>query len=170
MIIIGYPCIGKTTLAKNNVKIIDLESSNFFVDEERLKNWYKMYCNVAVDLSKQKYIVFVSSHKLVIDHLCSLKEKGIITNSDIGCIFPSESLKDCWIDKAYDRWNKSSLDKDRKAYDRIKNFYNADLKYLRDKVENKNNYIDHEILDYKNYSLSCALDNLMAKIMIKKYQ
>lgn len=35
MIIIGYQGIGKSTLAKNSLKYIDLESGNFWINGER---------------------------------------------------------------------------------------------------------------------------------------
>lgn len=65
MIIIGYPGIGKSTLAGKDHKFIDLESSNFKIEDERSEDWYKVYCKVAEDLSRQGYIVFVSSHLAV---------------------------------------------------------------------------------------------------------
>ena len=60
MIIVGYPCIGKSTYAAGHpYRAIDLESSNFVKDD----NWVKSYCNVAIDLSRQGHVVFVSSHR-----------------------------------------------------------------------------------------------------------
>ena len=38
MIIVGYQWIGKSTLANNETGVIDLESSNFFVDGKRDEN------------------------------------------------------------------------------------------------------------------------------------
>ena len=67
MIIIGYQGIGKSTLSARNLKYVDLESSNFWFDDPETKqrvrhfNWYEMYCNVAEYLSRQGYVVFVSS-------------------------------------------------------------------------------------------------------------
>lgn len=59
MIIVGYPCIGKSTYAvSHKYKAIDLESSNFIKDG----SWVESYCNVAIGLSEQGYDVFVSSH------------------------------------------------------------------------------------------------------------
>ena len=55
MIISGYQGIGKSTLAKNSNKYIDLESGNFWIDGERQENWYKIYCKIAAHLSN-KYI------------------------------------------------------------------------------------------------------------------
>ena len=84
MIIIGYQGIGKSTLAASELKYIDLESSNFwFYDSEtkqkvRHSNWYEMYCNVAENLSRQGYIVFVSSHQPVRERLLKSKEYVVV--------------------------------------------------------------------------------------------
>jgi ABC-type phosphate/phosphonate transport system ATPase subunit len=40
IIIVGYQGIGKSTLAYHNKRVIDLESSNFFVNGERSKDWH----------------------------------------------------------------------------------------------------------------------------------
>ena len=69
MIVIGYQGIGKSTLAQKQFKYIDLESSALRRDGVRWHNWYEPYCLVAEWLSKQGYIVFVSSHKEVRDYL-----------------------------------------------------------------------------------------------------
>ena len=52
MIIIGYQGIGKSTLAGKDNKFIDLESGNFWVNGERVENWYIPYCQIAEHLSK----------------------------------------------------------------------------------------------------------------------
>lgn len=103
MIIIGYQGIGKSTLAARNLKYIDLESSNFWFDDPETKqrvrhsNWYEMYCNVAEDLSRQGYVVFVSSHQPVREKLSNSKEYVI------ACV-PSLDLKDQWIEKLHIRF------------------------------------------------------------------
>ena len=115
MIVVGYQGIGKSTLAARNLKYIDLESSNFwFKDPEtkqrvRHSNWYEMYCNVAEDLSRQGYIVFVSSHQPVRERLSNSKEYVI------ACV-PSLDLKEQWIEKLKLRYETTGLEKDYKAY------------------------------------------------------
>ena len=74
MIIIGYQGIGKSTLAKNSLKYIDLESGNFWINGERDEQWYKPYCNIANHLSAQGYTVFTSSHKEVREELKNSNE------------------------------------------------------------------------------------------------
>ena len=115
MIVIGYQGIGKSTLASRNLKYIDLESSNFWFDDAETKqrvrhsNWYEMYCNVAEDLSRQGYVVFVSSHQPVRERL--LKSEEYV----VACV-PSLILKDEWIKKLKERYENSLLEKDYKAY------------------------------------------------------
>ena len=115
MIVIGYQGIGKSTLAARNLKYIDLESSNFWFDDPETKqrvrhsNWYEMYCNVAEDLSRQGYIVFVSSHQPVRERL--LKSEEYV----VACV-PSLDLKEQWIEKLHIRFKESGLEKDYKAY------------------------------------------------------
>lgn len=115
MIIIGYQGIGKSTLASRNLKYIDLESSSFwFYDSEtkqkiRHFNWYETYCNVAEDLSRQGYVVFVSSHQPVRERLSNSKEYVI------ACV-PSLDLKNQWIEKLKLRYEATGLEKDYKAY------------------------------------------------------
>ena len=70
-VVVGYQGIGKSTLAFHNNRVIDLESSNFFVDGERPANWHIIYCKIARALCKQGYIVCVSSHKEVREELAN---------------------------------------------------------------------------------------------------
>lgn len=115
MIIIGYQGIGKSTLSARNLKYVDLESSNFWFDDPETKqrvrhfNWYEMYCNVAEYLSRQGYVVFVSSHQPVRERL--LKSEEYV----VACV-PSLILKDEWINKLKERYENSLLEKDYKAY------------------------------------------------------
>lgn len=125
MIIIGYQGIGKSTLAKSNLKYIDLESGNFFVDGVRADDWYKAYVQIAKHLSEQGYTVFVSSHKVVRD---ALKEIGV----PVGACFPSTKLKDEWIDKLQKRYDESKLDKDYRALMNAKDRYVENINEMND--------------------------------------
>ena len=53
MIVIGYQGIGKSTLVKECNSYIDFESSNFKINGERPEGWEQMYCEAALDLSRQ---------------------------------------------------------------------------------------------------------------------
>ena len=109
MIIIGYQGIGKSTLANSCLKYVDLESGCFWINGKRYNDWYIPYVQMAEHLSKQGYVVFVSSHEVVRNQLKLSKEKVI-------CCVPDISLKDMWIEKLKLRYKESSLDKDYKAY------------------------------------------------------
>lgn len=120
MIIIGYPGIGKTTLAGRDHKYIDLESSNFKINGERSEDWYKIYCKVAEDLSRQGYVVFVSCHSAIRE---ALRDSG----EDIAVICPIGMLEKKWITKLRYRYEKTNSDKDKMAYERARDHYNEDI-------------------------------------------
>lgn len=109
MIIVGYQCIGKSTLSNMCLKYIDLESGSFWHDGKRPDDWYIYYCQIAEHLSKQGYNVFVSSHEPVRKFLKNSSERVI-------AIAPSIELKDQWIEKLKNRYETSKLDKDYRAY------------------------------------------------------
>ena len=114
MIIIGYQGIGKSTTVRHNPgrKFVDLESSNFWVDGKRSEDWYKVYCQIALDLSSQGFIVFTSSHKEVRDWFIN-NETG---TEKIYTCSPDITLKDQWIDKLRKRYEATKLEKDYKAW------------------------------------------------------
>lgn len=120
MIVIGYPGIGKSTLAGRDHKYIDLESSNFKINGERSEDWYKVYCKVAEDLSRQGYIVFVSCHLAVRE---ALRNSGEI----VAVVFPTSSLEKEWIGKLRDRYVKTNTNKDRIAYERARDHFYEDI-------------------------------------------
>ena len=108
-IVVGYQGIGKSTLAFHNNRVIDLESSNFFVDGERPANWYIIYCKIARALCKQGYIVCVSSHKEVREELArNPASKQVI-------VYPTLALKEAWIAKLRYRFDETQSMKDFKA-------------------------------------------------------
>lgn len=121
MIFVGYQGIGKSTLAKNNVGFIDLESGNFWIPKTeddytntepelvRSEDWYKYYVNIAKHLSDQGKIVFISSHKIVRDEL---NKRGI----KFGVICPALFLKNEWVERLETRFNQTHLEKDFKAW------------------------------------------------------
>ena len=121
MIIIGYPGIGKSTLCHHRENCIDLESSCF---DKSNKNWYKDYCNVAVDLHEQGNIVLVSNHDLVYKELSS---KDVLNTTNLVFVFPSLQLRDDWITKLGDRYNKEKTKKNEAAWLRATNCYFEDI-------------------------------------------
>jgi len=149
MIIIGYQGIGKSTLAgKNN--IIDLESGNFWNNAKRHNDWYVYYCNIAEHLSRQGYIVFVSSHKVVRDRLRAYCEEPVY------CIHPSPLLGEEWTKKLEDRYYETNLIKDYKAWK------NAESLYFMNITELMNCGIPHYQIDSMDYKLKDIVDYLVA--------
>lgn len=65
MIICGYAGVGKSTLAKGYVGIMDLESTPFEKDWER-------YAKCATYYHKQGYLVLVSCHKEIRESILSM--------------------------------------------------------------------------------------------------
>lgn len=155
MIIIGYQGIGKSTLAAKNLKYIDLESSSFWFDDPETKqrvrhtNWYEMYCNVAEDLSRQGYIVFVSSHQPVRERLLKSKEYVVV------CV-PSLILKDQWIEKLKLRYEVTNLKKDYKAY------MNAADRFFENVTEIMNSDFDVIIITDMDYNLQYLIETSTA--------
>ena len=122
-IIVGYPCIGKTSIAGEN-NVIDLDSSTFKNEQGiRHENWTEIYINVAWSLAKQGYTVFVSSHFLVTNEL---KRRHL----PFSIICPSLDLYEDWICRALSRFEKSSSEKDLLAFHRIRDYYKTDIEAL----------------------------------------
>ena len=138
MIIIGYPGIGKSTLGGHN-DIIDLESGNFWKGDNRPEDWYVYYCNVAKQLSKQNYIVFTSSHKVVQEELKKCCES-------IYVIFPSLALKNEWIEKLRIRYLFTESVKDYRAWKNAEQYYDDSI---ADLVLSGYQYYMIESMDYK---------------------
>lgn len=124
LIVIGYQGIGKSSLGgKDNC--IDLESGNFWVGNERFKDWYIVYCQTAMDLANHGYTVFTSSHKEVYDFLstCPLPEN--VGKVVIFC--PPRVLKHEWIERLEERYNRTGLFKDWKALQNAKDRFDENI-------------------------------------------
>ena len=119
----GYPGIGKSCLASKENKYIDLDSSLFSIDDKKNKDWYKIYCKVAVDLSRQNFNVFVSCHKDVQEELIRLNELVFV-------VYPALHLKEYWIEKLENRYNESNKSADWRAYKRAKDHFEEDINSL----------------------------------------
>lgn len=150
MIIIGYPGIGKSTLAGRYKEYIDLESSHFNdVLGEKRSNWYIPYCRVAEDLSRQGYRVFVSCHKEVQEYFNKSTEYVMV-------IYPAVELKEQWLDKVKKRFENEPSIKNAKALESVKTHYNTHIKSLiNSPFENK-----LELKDI-NYTLDNEIDNVI---------
>ena len=130
LIVIGYQGIGKSTLAKKSHRYIDFESSALrHEDGSRAYNWYESYCMMAEWLSKQGYIVFVSSHKEVRDYLNRHCKEPFCA------IVPSLSLKDWWLKKLHNRYNDTKDMKDALAYYRAIHWFTEDVTAIKDDIQ-----------------------------------
>ncbi len=121
MIVIGYQGIGKSTVARESKGFIDLESSNFYHEGERPKDWHIYYCQIAEHLSAQGYVVFVSSHE-PIRHWFRQKRAVIIC--------PTLEIRKEWIQKLEDRYFKTMREKDFRAWKNAVYRYDENIKEL----------------------------------------
>ena len=129
MVIIGFPCIGKSSVSIVERGYIDLESSFYKKDE----GWEIGYCEQAINLSNQGYFVFVSSHNEVREYLEKNQDKCHIME-----IFPDESLESEWIERALNRYNKTKEEKDKRAFEYIKNNFSFSVQQMKnDRFMNK---------------------------------
>lgn len=152
MIIIGYPGVGKTSLAGRYNQYIDLESSNFNnVYGEKTEGWHIPYCKVAEDLSKQGYRVFVSCHKEVQEYFNKSNEYVIV-------VYPAIELKEQWLDRIKKRFENEPSIKNDKALESVDKYYNIHIKSLMNSpFENKLKLKD------MNYTLDNEIDNVVLK-------
>ena len=156
MIIIGYQGIGKSTLCKNNLKYIDLESSALKMFGRRPPNWYIPYCQIAIWLSQQGYVVFTSSHKEVRKYLIGTDEYCI-------AIVPSPQLKKEWVEKLKARYHESNSEKDLNAYMNAKTRYEENIQEIMDD-EADTFVIDSMDYDLKHIVAKCeSIANIVQK-------
>jgi hypothetical protein len=153
MIIIGYPGIGKSTLAGRYRYYIDLESSHFN-DAFGVKpdGWFIPYCKVAEDLSKQGYRVFVSCHREVQEYLHDCSNEYVLI------LYPDIELKKKWLDRVTQRYNSDPTMKNKKAMENVEKYWDMQINSL------SNSPFEHKlILEDMNYTLDNEIDNFMLK-------
>lgn len=163
MIVIGYQGIGKSTLAGPDNNCIDLESGNFWIEDEyrtakRADDWYKPYCNIANHLSAQGFTVFTSSHKQVREELKKSKEFVV-------AIVPDLSLKDEWVAKLEARYNESGLDKDYKAWKNAEECYEENIEDIMNDIENMENekcYL--VVINSMDYNLKDIINDCLRRL------
>ena len=152
MIIIGYPGVGKTSLAGRYNQYIDLESSHFNDSfGEKRPGWFITYCRIAEDLSQQGYRVFVSCHNGVQEYFSKSEEYVMI-------VYPSLKLKDVWVKKIRERFEREPSLKNAKALQTVDEYYDTHIKSLMNSpFENK------LVLGDMNYTLDTEIDNFILK-------
>ena len=141
MIVIGYQGIGKTTICKDNPRYIDFESSALKVNGERPADWFIPYCQMAIALSKQGYVVFTASHKEVREYLKDCGEYCV-------AIVPAENLRAEWLEKLRQRACASGLQKDEVAYLNAQERYEENINEIKDSAEH---FVE---LSYMRYDLN----------------
>lgn len=128
MIVIGYQGIGKSTISHaSKGNFIDLESGNFWVDGKRDPEWFKPYCQIALHLHKQGYVVFTSSHEVVRNYFHEIAGED---EAFIYVCYPAPDLKDDWIAKLQLRYHRTGKDKDYKALMNAKDRYTENIHEL----------------------------------------
>lgn len=152
MIILGYPGVGKSTLAKLRPEIVDLESSKFRKSLDGEPDW-ELYCKVATNLSSQGKIVFVSTHDTVQQYI------GNCFGEPSCAILPVKELQEQWIDKLYDRWDRSingyEVAKNGRAYNYVKEHF----------AESISNFHSHTIPVFWIKTMDYALSNIVDQII-----
>ena len=174
MIIVGYPGIGKSSLAGHSIYTnhgeivcIDLESSNFNNTKgNKIKDWYKYYVELVIDLSSQGFIVFVSSHKDVIEELVKRETIGIYPHHTT-IIIPNPDYKTAWVDKLQHRLTRTitkniqEYEKNHRAYHHVKDYFDEDMIQLFDYCGKYN--INMVQIDPYNYRLEDIVKDVYDK-------
>lgn len=104
-------------------------------------------------------MVFVPFHKAIRKELQRSKE-------DIVIIYPSNYLKDEWIKKLKDRYEKTDLSKYAKAWFDAKNRYDEDINELREYGINCG-FMVFEITTM-DYDLASDIEHIKSNISFKK--
>ena len=144
LIVIGYPGIGKSSLAKKMDNCVDLESSYF--------DNFERYCTLAMDIADQGNIVFVSSHKRVCEYFNTVPFLENVAKAIIIC--PRSTIKDEWIKKLEERYENSGLEKDYRALEFVRYNFESSIVNLCSRYENlpvyQINAMDYRLKDYVN--------------------
>ena len=140
MIIIGYPGIGKSTLAGRESGCIDLESSDF-KELFPVGQWVVPYCTMAENLAKQGFTVFVSSHAEVRAQFFMRKTPCVVL------IYPALELEEEWYERVMKRSWHTRSDKDGRSYVRVCDHYKEDITALMEESRYFTAYVI-ESMDY----------------------
>ena len=152
MIIIGYPGVGKTSLAGRYNQYIDLESSNWnSPDNTKPDMWWWSYGKVAEDLSRQGYRVFVSCHP-------SVQKYFEESNEYVMVLYPSLELKEEWIKRVADRYDRDCSMKNLAALNNVELYYDNQIRLLDD-----SQFKNKLVLKDMNYTLDNEIDNFILR-------
>lgn len=165
-IYICYQGVGKSSTVNECDGFIDLESSNFRLENGfRPENWYKFYAQIAFDLASQGYSVFVSFHDVVRKQISYMKDK-YYPNVDIYMVYPSVELKDEWIERLEKRYDENPTEKNRVAYLNAKDRFDENIAEMKRDADDFG--FDKVEIDKISYSLIYELplwdDNVSCQI------
>ena len=148
-IYIAYQGIGKSSTVNESFGFIDLESSNFRLDDGyRPDEWYIYYGNLAFDLASQGYSVFTSSHEPLRKYLYELRQ--IHPQVNISIILPALELKNEWIQRLQDRYDKNPTKKNQAALMGATQYYESNIvDMLNDADDFGFNVVEIDTIDYK---------------------
>lgn len=149
MIIIGYPGIGKTSLAGRN-NCIDLDAKEFLTRCSSIDEWVTCYCNLANYLSNQGYTVFVSSQNEIRLHLEET------SNEQLLIIYPSLALKNEWINKLKVTHMITNLETDLNEYNNVYQNYESQIQAIMDSPIDK---IEIQTMDYSLNKIIWGIQN-----------
>jgi len=123
IIVCGYPCIGKSSVAEKSQLCIDLDSSCFTKNNPC---WFMDYCDTAISLARQRRIVFVSTHSDVINYF----EQNTLEDVYVCIFIPQLKWWDLWKGRAQLRFNQNQTKKNSAALERIRNYFENDIKKI----------------------------------------
>lgn len=166
MIVLGYQGIGKSTLSKNDLRVIDLESSCYTWGSRKLEDWHKAHADNALHLSKQGYTVVTATHAPVREWIGTHNTTfpiGVhieyMYEEQVAVVVPDVSLKDAWIARLQKRYETTGLMKDYCAW------MNADKRFvdnIGEIVADANKYYWKVItIPSMEYNLKELIDNAM---------
>ncbi len=147
LIMIGYPGIGKSSIAgKENC--IDLESGNFWINNSRSPDWYIPYCQIALSLADQGFTVLTSSHRKVRTTFELMPIPSNVGRIVIFC--PPTSMRSEWLKRLGDRYERTKSLKDLRALrnavdnycDNISEFYDSKMPIYNPDT------INYDLMDY----------------------
>lgn len=168
-IYICYQGVGKSSTVNENSGFIDLESSNFRLENGfRPDDWYKYYAQVVFDLVTQGYSVFTASHDVVREELARLRD-AYYPEVRIAAIYPDSSLKEEWIERLQKRYDENPTKKNEAALGNAKDRLSENVKEMEDdalaygfgiiKIDSTNyKLIDKLPLQDPNVAISVEID------------
>ena len=131
----GFPGIGKSSIGGWN-NCIDLESSYFSRTKDSYAlssdDWVWRYCETALNLANQGYTVLISCHESVRDYLHEKVKYRALSGCNVPIVIfrPSSNMKEDWAIRLVNRYLKSGLDKDLRAFEGAIKYWGTDMQYM----------------------------------------